>query len=99
MLSVAVIISVFSLLMIMASASTWLLARSHASTIADLAALAAASRGSCLAAHEVATSNGTTVVDCSWRGSDVIVAVSRPVGSTLVTLPLPPAQATAKAGY
>jgi len=96
---VAVIITVLSLLMIMASGSTWLLARSHASTIADLAALAAASRGSCPAAHHVAAANGATVVECSWRGSDVLVVVTSPVGDTLVTLPLPPAQATAKAGY
>ena len=98
-LAIAIVAALVSLLMIMLSAGAWLLARSHAATIADLAALAAAQHGSCGAAHDVAVSNAATMVDCVWQGSDVVVVISTPIEGAAVVLPVQRAEASAKAGY
>lgn len=98
-LAIAIVAALVSLLMIMSSAGAWLLARSHAATIADLAALAAAMHGSCGAAHDVAASNAATVLNCVWQGSDVVVVISTPIEGTAVALPVQRAEASARAGY
>lgn len=98
-LAIAIVAALVSLLMIMSSAGTWLLARAHAATVADLAALAAATHGSCSAAHEVAAWNAATVLNCAWQGSDVVVVVSAPVEVMSVALPVQRAEASARAGY
>lgn len=98
-LAIAIVAALVSLLIIMSSAGAWLLARSHAATVADLAALAAAQHGSCGAAHDVAVSNAATMVDCVWQGSDVVVVVSTPIEGTAIALPVQRAEASARAGY
>lgn len=98
-LGVAVVVGLVSLLMIMASVSSWLVARSHAASIADIAALAAAADGSCDAAREVAQMNGSSVSECRWQGSDVIVVVASHVRGASTLLPAAIVEASASAGF
>lgn len=73
-------------------------AQARAATAADLSALAAADAlavggdDPCAVAAEVATANGARLVACSVVGQDVVLT------SSVVAGPLPPAQATARAG-
>lgn len=96
---VATFVGLVFLLLIMVSAGSWLMARSHAASIADIAALAAAHRGSCEAAHDVAQMNHSRVLECVWQGSDVIVVVSTRVQVTPVALPIASVEVAARAGY
>jgi secretion/DNA translocation related TadE-like protein len=96
---VAIIVGLVSLMMVMSSAGAWLLAHSHAASVADIAALAAATQGSCAAAHEAARINGSELKDCAWQGSDVIVVVSTEVQDTPMAVPVMRVEASARAGF
>jgi secretion/DNA translocation related TadE-like protein len=96
---VAIVIGLVSLLMVMSSAGAWLLAHAHAASVADIAALAAATQGSCAAAHEAARVNGSELKDCAWQGSDVIVVVSTEVSDTPIVIPVTRVEASARAGF
>jgi len=98
-LGVAIVFGLVSLLMVMASAGGWLLARAHAASVADIAALAAASQGSCAAAQEVVRINGSDLRDCTWLGSDVVVVVSIEVRNTPIVLPVMNVEASSRAGF
>lgn len=98
-LGVAIIVGLVSLLMVISSAGAWLLAHSHAASVADIAALAAATQGSCTAAHQAARVNGSELENCVWQGSDVIVVVSSQVGDTPIALPVTRIEASARAGF
>lgn len=95
----AIIAGLVALLMMTSSAGAWLLAHSQAASAADIAALAAASKGSCAAAQTAAQVNGAWLHDCMWRGGDVTVVVSTRVSRTPIVLPVMDVRASARAGY
>lgn len=96
---IAIIVGLVGLLMVASSAGAWLLAHSQAASAADIAALAAATKGSCAAAQEAAQVNGSRLEDCSWRGGDVTVVVTTKVSRTPIVLPVLEVRASARAGY
>lgn len=98
-LGIAIILGLVSLLMVMSSIGGWLLAQTHAASVADVAALAAATEGSCAAALEAAHVNGSQLLECRWEGSDVIVVVSSPVRNAPVVTPMADVHASARAGF
>jgi secretion/DNA translocation related TadE-like protein len=96
---VAIVIGLVSLMMVMSSAGAWLLAHAHAASVADIAALAAATQGSCAAAQQAAHVNGSELKDCAWQGGDVIVVVSTEVSDTPIVMPVTRVEASARAGF
>jgi len=98
-LGVAIVLGLVSLLIVMAAAGGWLLAHAHAASVADIAALAAATQGSCAAAQEVVHINGSDLRACTWHGSDVLVVVSTEVRNTPIVLPVMSVEASARAGF
>jgi secretion/DNA translocation related TadE-like protein len=97
-LGLAIIVGLVALLMVASSAGAWLLAHSRAAAAADIAALVAASKGSCAAAQTAAHANGSRLEACSWRGGDVTVVVGTKVSRTPIFLPME-VHASARAGY
>lgn len=95
----AIIFGLVSLLMMMSAAVSWLLAHSHAASVADLAALAAATQGSCAAADRAAQVNGSQLLDCQWEGSDVIVTIRSELRHTFAVVPVNSVHASARAGF
>ena len=98
-IGLAIIVGLVALLMLTSSAGAWLLAHSQAASAADIAALAAATQGSCMAAQKAAQANRSQLTDCSWRGSDVTVVVTTKVSRTPIVLPVMEVQVSARAGY
>lgn len=96
---VTIMLGLVSLLMMISAVGSWLLAHAHAMSVADVAALAAVTEGSCTAADHVAQSNGSRLLDCQWDSGDVIVTVSFEVSTTPVQLPVGSVHASARAGF
>lgn len=96
-LGVAIVLVLVSMLMLLSSAGAWLLAHARASSVADVAALAAARQGSCEAARVATALNRARLQECSWQGTDVMVVVAMQV--TAPALPHAEVQAAARAGY
>ena len=88
-----------ALLVVMLSVGSWLLARSQAAAIADIAALAAATRGSCDAAHQAALINDARVRTCTWQGSDVVVEIETELSVRPLAISVNRVTAAARAGY
>jgi len=98
-LGVLLVTALASVLIMFTSVGSWVLARAHASMVADLAALRAAAAGSCAAAQSVAHLHHALVRECQWQGTDVIVTITVETPSGLA-LPLAgTVQARARAGF
>lgn len=98
-LGVLLISALASVVMIFSAAGSWVLTRAHASMVADLAALRAATDGSCAAAQSVAHLHHALVSECQWQGTDVIVTVVVESPSGLVRPLAGTIQARARAGF
>ncbi len=96
-LGVAIVLVLVSMLMLLSSAGAWLLAHARASSVADVAALAAARQGSCEAARVATELNQAELQECSLQGTDVVVVVAMQVSTPAI--PLAEVQAAARAGY
>jgi secretion/DNA translocation related TadE-like protein len=97
--AVTVVTALAALLVMMLSVGSWLLARTQAASVADIAALAAATRGSCEAAHQVALINDARVRSCTWQGSDVVVVIQTQVSGPAAAIAVHQVEASARAGF
>lgn len=97
--AITVMSGLAALLVMLLSVGSLLLARSQAASVADIAALAAATRGSCESAHQVALINDARVRTCTWQGSDVVVEIETELSVRPLAISVNRVTAAARAGY
>ena len=97
--AITVITGLATVLFVMLNVGSWVLERSRAAAIADIAALAAATSGSCEAAEHVALVNGARVQRCAWQGSDVVVVIETEMRGGRMMISPRSVEAGARAGF